>query len=116
MGRKVAIVGVGHSRYGVRSDVNLPELAWESIKEALEDAGISQKDVEFVVYGNVGVWSSEPLPAIVINEYAELTPAGTMRVEAACATGSAAIKAGYDMVSSGNADIVLVVGVEKMNE
>jgi len=116
LGRKVAIVGVGHSRYGVRSDVNLPELAWESIREALDDAGISQKDVEFVVYGNVGVWSSEPLPAIVVNEYAGLTPAGTMRVEAACATGSAAIKVGYDMVSSGNADIVLVVGVEKMNE
>ncbi|ALL00476.1 Acetyl-CoA acetyltransferase [Pyrodictium delaneyi] len=116
MGRRVAIVGVGHSKYGYRNDVSLAELAWESIKQALNDAGIGQEDIDYVVYGNVGVWSSEPLPAVVINEYAGLTPRGTVRVEAACATGSAAIKLGHDIVASGEADIVLVVGVEKMNE
>ncbi len=116
MGRRVAIVGVGHSKYGYRNDVSLAELAWESIKQALDDAGVGQEDIDYVVYGNVGVWSSEPLPAVVINEYAGLTPRGTIRVEAACATGSAAIKTAYDAVSSGMADIVLVVGVEKMNE
>lgn len=114
--RRVAIVGVGHSKYGYRYDVNLQELAWEAIKQALEDAGLDQKSIEYVVYGNVGVWSSEPLPAVAINEYAGLTPAGTMRVEAACATGSAAIKAAYDAVASGMADIAMAVGVEKMNE
>ena len=116
MGRRVAIVGVGHSKYGYRNDVSLVELAWESIKQALDDAGIGQEDIDYVVYGNVGVWSSEPLPAVVINEYAGLTPRGTVRVEAACATGSAAIKLGHGIVASGEADIVLVVGVEKMNE
>lgn len=116
MGRRVAIVGVGHSKYGYRNDVSLAELAWESIKQALDDAGIGQEDIDYVVYGNVGVWSSEPLPAVVINEYAGLTPRGTVRVEAACATGSAAIKLGHGIVASGEADIVLVVGVEKMNE
>ncbi len=116
MGRRVAIVGVGHSKYGYRNDVSLAELAWESIKQALDDAGVGQEDIDYVVYGNVGVWSSEPLPAVVINEYAGLTPRGTIRVEAACATGSAAIKTAYDAVSSGVADIALVVGVEKMNE
>ncbi len=114
--RRVAIVGVGHSKYGYRYDVNLQELAWEAIKQALEDAGLDQKSIEYVVYGNVGVWSSEPLPAVAINEYAGLTPTGTMRVEAACATGSAAIKAAYDAVASGMADIAMAVGVEKMNE
>jgi len=116
MGRRVAIVGVGHSKYGYRNDVSLAELAWEAIREALDDAGIGQESIDYVVYGNVGVWSSEPLPAVVINEYAGLTPRGTMRVEAACATGSAAIKAAYDAVASGASDIALVVGVEKMNE
>ncbi|HID41762.1 MAG TPA: thiolase domain-containing protein [Pyrodictium sp.] len=116
MGRRVAIVGVGHSKYGYRNDVSLAELAWESIKQALDDASIGQEDIDYVIYGNVGVWSSEPLPAVVVNEYAGLTPRGTVRVEAACATGSAAIKLGHDIVASGEADIVLVVGVEKMNE
>ncbi len=116
MTRKVAIVGVGHSKFGTRNDVNLAELAWEAIKGALQDAGITQKDVDYVVYGHAGGWSSEPMAPIVINEYAGLYPKGSLRVETACATGTAAIKTGYDAIASGQADIVLVVGVEKMNE
>lgn len=116
MSRRVAIVGVGHSRFGVRHDVSLPELAWESIKEALEDAGITQKDVEYFVVANAGGWSSEPLPAIVIGEYSGLSPKGTVRVEAACASGSAAVKLAHDVVASGSADIALAIGIEKMNE
>lgn len=116
MGRGVAIVGVGHSRFGARNDVNLPELAWESIGDALDDSGLSQEDIGYVVVSNIGGWSSEPLPSVVICEYAGLTPRGTVRVEAACASGSAALKLAYDMVSSGSVDIAMAVGIEKMNE
>mgnify|MGYP001772660108 CR=1 FL=1 len=116
MSRKVAVIGVGHAGFGVRSDVNIAELAWESIREALNDANIDQRDIEFFVVANVGAWSSEPLPAVVIGEYSGLTPKGTLRVEAACASGSAAVKVGHDIIASGEADVVLVVGVEKMNE
>ncbi|MGC9148786.1 MAG: thiolase domain-containing protein [Sulfolobales archaeon] len=116
MPRDVAIIGVGHSNFGVRNDVNIAELAWESIREAIDDAGIDQKDIDFFVVSNVGAWSSEPLPAVVLGEYSGLIPKGTARVEAACASGSAAIKVGYEAIASGDADIVLVVGIEKMNE
>ncbi len=115
-GRRVAIVGTGHSKFGVRNDVNIAELAWESVKQAMAEASLEPKDIDFVVVSNVGGWSSEPLPAVVALEYSGLTGKGTMRVEAACSSGSAAIKVGYDMVKSGEADIVLVLGVEKMNE
>jgi len=114
--RPVAIVGVGHSRYGVRNDVNIPELAWESVSQALDDAGLDQKDIEYFIVGNAGGWSSEPLPAVVVGEYCGLYPKGTSRVEAACASGSAAVKLAHDMVASGEADIVLALGLEKMNE
>ncbi len=116
MPRNVAIIGVGHSSFGVRNDVNIAELAWESIRDAMNDAGVDQRDIDFFVVANVGAWSSEPLPAVVLGEYSGLSPKGTVRVEAACASGSAAIKVGYEAVASGEADIVLVVGVEKMNE
>ena len=116
MGRNVAIVGVGHSRYGVRSDVNIGELAWESIKKALDDSGLDQKDIDYFVFSSVGGWSSEYLPAVVVGEYSGLSPKGTSRVEAACASGSAAVKLAYDMVSSGSVDIAMAVGLEKMNE
>lgn len=116
MSRPVAIVGVGHSKFGVRHDVSLAELAWESIREALEDAGVTQRDIEYFIIANAGGWSSEPLPAVVIGEYSGLSPKGTVRVEAACASGSAAVKLAHDVVASGSADIALAVGIEKMNE
>ncbi|MEB2836237.1 MAG: thiolase domain-containing protein [Desulfurococcales archaeon] len=116
MARRVAIIGTGHSKFGVRNDVNIAELAYESIRQAIDEAGIEPGEIDFAFVSNVGGWSSEPLPAVVALEYAGLTGVGTMRVEAACSSGSAAIKAGYDAIKSGEADIVLVLGVEKMNE
>jgi acetyl-CoA acetyltransferase len=116
MTRNVAIIGTGHTKFGVRNDVNLQELAWEAIKQALEEAGIEQKDIEYFTVGNVGMWSSEELPAVVIGEYSDLTPKGTMRVEAACASGSAALRDAYLAIKSGEADIALAVGVEQMSQ
>ena len=43
--RKVAAVGIGHAKFGVRTDVNINELAWEAIKLACEDASLTPKDV-----------------------------------------------------------------------
>ncbi len=116
MSRNVAVVGIGHSRFGRRTDVNIAELAFESIKQALEDAGIDRKDVGFVTVGSAGGWYEEALPAVVINEYSGFKSVGTMRVEAACASGSAAVKVARDMIASGETDIALAVGVEKMSE
>ena len=95
--RKVAVVGVGVSKFGNRTDVSLQELAWESVKEALDDARLGPEDVEAFVVGNVGGWSSEALPAVVVGEYCGLAPRSGIRVEAACATGSAAVRTAYHM-------------------
>ncbi|MDG6913755.1 MAG: thiolase domain-containing protein [Nitrososphaerota archaeon] len=113
---RVAVVGVGHSRFGRRTDVNIGELAFESIKQAVEDAGVDRKDIGNVVVGSAGGWYEESLPAVVVGEYAGLTGAGTMRVEAACASGSAAVKAAYNSIVSGETDVAMAVGVEKMTE
>ena len=113
---KVAIVGVGHSKFGRRTDLNLNELAFESIKEALIDAGITSKDIEHVTVGTMGGLSEESLPAVVINEYAGFNSKGLLRVEAACATGSAAIREAYTNIASGLCDIAIAIGVEKMTQ
>jgi acetyl-CoA C-acetyltransferase len=113
---RVAIVGIGHSRFGRRTDVNVGELAFESIKQAIDDAGVDKKDISNVVLGSMGVWYEDALPAVVVNEYAGLTGAGTMRVEAACASGSAALKTAYNSLVSGEGEIAMAVGVEKMTE
>jgi acetyl-CoA C-acetyltransferase len=113
---RVAVVGIGHSKFGRRTDVNIAELAFESIKQAVDDAGVDKKDIKNVVVGSLGGWYEEALPAVVVNEYAGLESVGTMRVEAACASGSAAVKAAYNSILSGEGDVAMAVGVEKMTE
>jgi acetyl-CoA C-acetyltransferase len=116
--RKVAVIGVGNSKFGNRSDVNIAELAYESTKPAFEEAGIVAKDVEFVAVGSVGAgaWYEELLPAVVSAEYCGLTGAGLVRCEAACSSGSAAFQTAYSAVASGQAEITMALGVEKMRE
>ena len=116
--RKVAIIGIGTSKFGVRNDVNVAELAFEAFKPSIEDAGISPKDIEFVALGSTGAgaWYEELLPAVVSAEYCGLTGAGLVRCEAACASGSAAFTTAYWAVASGQVEIALALGVEKMRE
>ncbi len=113
---KVAIIGVGHSRFGDRSDVNIPELSFEAIQPSLEASGLTAKDIPYMALGSMGVWSEEPLPAVVIAEYCGLTGAGLVRCEAACASGSAAAFNAYCAIRSEQMDLALVVGAEKMKQ
>ncbi len=112
----VAVIGVGTSRFGKRTDARIDELAWESFKEALDDSGVTQKDIDQFVVSSLGGWSSEFLPAVVVGEYCGLASKPTMKVEAACASGSAAAFQSYLAVSSGQADVAAAIGVEKMSE
>ncbi len=114
--RKVAVVGIGHSKFGRRTDVDIAELAFESIRDAMQDARIEKKQVESVTLGSAGGWYEESLPAVVVNEYAGFHNVPTMRVEAACASGSAAVRNAYLSVASGENEVALAVGLEKMTE
>ena len=64
----------------------------------------------------MGVWSEEPLPAVVIAEYCGLTGSGLVRCEAACASGSAATFNAFSAIKGNQIDIALVVGIEKMKQ
>jgi acetyl-CoA C-acetyltransferase len=114
--RKVAIVGIGHSKFGRRTDVDLSELAFESIKQALDDARVEKKQIQSITLGSAGGWYEESLPAVVVNEYAGFHNVPTMRVEAACASGSAAVRNAYLSIASGESDIAMAIGLEKMTE
>lgn len=116
--RKVAVIGVGNSKFGVRNDVNLGEIAYEAVRPSLQDAGLSAKEIEFVAVGSVGsgAWYEELLPAVVTGENCGLTGAGLVRCEAACASGSAAFFTAYSAVASGRVEIAMALGVEKMRE
>ncbi len=112
----VAVIGAGQSKFGTRKDVNVAELAWEAVKPAMQSANVEQKDIDFMVVGTAGMWSSEAAVPALMYEYGKFEDVGSMRVEAACATGNAAIRVAYTAIESGEADVVLVLGVEKMQE
>ncbi|MCS7095644.1 MAG: thiolase domain-containing protein [Candidatus Bathyarchaeota archaeon] len=116
--RKVAVIGIGSSRFGVRNDVNMAELVFEAFKPSIEDAGISPKDVELLAFGSAGagVWCEEFVPAAVAAEYCGLTGAGIVRCEAACASGSAAFTTAYWAIASGHVNLAVAVGFEKMRQ
>lgn len=116
--KKVAVIGIGNSKFGVRNDVTIAELAFEAVRPSLEDAGLTAKDIEYVALGSVGAgaWYEELLPAVVISEYCGLTKAGLVRCEAACASGSAAFFSAYAAIASGHAEVAMALGAEKMRE
>src|SRR4030043_997969 len=115
--RKVAIVGIGHGKFGARSDASLRELSFEAVKACVEDAGVPLKEVDSMVTGIAGDEFSIALqPSAQVHDYIGFDPKPNFRVEGACATGSMAVRTGWMNVASGLADLVLVVGVEKMTE
>ncbi|MEM1540336.1 MAG: thiolase domain-containing protein [Candidatus Bathyarchaeia archaeon] len=114
--RRVAIIGVGNSKFGRRQDVTYCELAFEAVREALEDAGIDQRNIELSVVGSVGNRLYDMYPAPSVNEYVGLAYNGPLRVEAACASGSAAIFTACNAIRSGYVDTAIAIGVEKMSE
>jgi acetyl-CoA C-acetyltransferase len=116
--RKVAVIGIGNSKFGVRTDVTISELAFEAVKPSLQDAGLEAGDIPFVALGSVGAgaWYEELLPAVVVSEYCGMTGAGLVRCEAACASGSAAFFTAYSAIASGHTGIAMAMGAEKMRE
>ena len=115
--KKVAVVGIGHGKFGVRSDASLRELTFEAVKACLDDAGVDLKEVESMVTGIAGDEFSIALqPSAQVHDYIGFHPRPNFRVEGACATGSMALRTGWMNVASGLADLVLAVGVEKMTE
>ncbi len=113
---KVAILGMGCSRFGERWDAGADELMVEAFNEAKADAGIELGQIEAAWLGvcleenNVGK-TAGPLAAAL-----RLPRIAATRVENACATGTEALRGAAYAVASGAYDIVLALGVEKLKD
>ena len=113
---KVAIVGMGCSRFGERWDCGPDDLMLEAFNEALADAGLRTAQIEAAWLGvcleenNVGK-TAGPLAAAL-----RLPRIAATRVENACATGTEALRGAVYAVAAGAYDIVLALGVEKLKD
>ncbi len=114
--RDVAIIGVGQTQVGEHWDVSLRHLALEPLQAAMADAGVRRADALYV--GNMlsGALAGQEHLGALVADFAGLRGIEALKVEAACASGAAALRMGYVAVAGGLADIVVVVGVEKMTD
>jgi len=112
----VAIIGVGHSKFGKRSDASLRELAFESYNDAINDAEVEPSKIDGSVVCSATHYDKQRSPAGVVAEYLGLNPEPTFNVEAACASSAVGLRTAWALISSGLHDIVAVVGVQKMTE
>ena len=113
---KVAIVGMGCSRFGERWELGADGLMVEAFGEALADAGIAREQIEAAWVGNalddINVGNSA-LPAA---HALRLQRVPVTRVENMCATGTEALRGAAYAVASGAVDIALAIGVEKLKD
>ncbi|MEP9397154.1 acetyl-CoA acetyltransferase [Mesorhizobium sp. KR2-14] len=110
------IVGWAHSRFGKLEGETLESLITKVAGEALEHAGIGPDDVDEIVLGhfNAGFSPQDFTASLVLQTDDRLRFKPATRVENACATGSAAVRAGIRAIDARAARVVLVVGAEQM--
>lgn len=113
---RIGVIGVGHGKFGRRSDATVQELAFEAFRLALEDAGIERGELDASVIAAVPEYHRQRSVAGVIQEYLDLIPRPTWLTEAACASGSAAIRTAWMAIRAGLHRVVAVIGCQKMTE
>ena len=111
-----SIVGWAHTPFGKLNGETVESLIVRVATAALEDAGVSPKDVDEIVLGhfNAGFSPQDFTASLVLQASPDLRFKRALRVENACATGSAAVHQGIKAIEARAASLVLAVGVEQM--
>lgn len=120
LGRGVAVVGAGMSKFGMFKDKGSKDLFLEAFHEATAsiDKGMDPKDIDAIYFGNFsndffvhqGHWGP------IISDLVGHVPKPSTRTEGACASGALALREGVFAIASGFYDIVLVGGAEEMSK
>lgn len=114
--REVAIIGVGMTPVGEHWKTSLRMLAAEALQAAVSDAGVQRVDALYVGNAYGSAISTQAHLGALIADYAGLTGVEAFSVEAAEASGGAALRTAYLAVASGAIETAAVVGVEKSTD
>lgn len=112
----VIIAGVGQTEVGEHWDVSLREIALYAIEDAVRDAGGLRPQALFVANMLAPALSRQSHLATLVADFAGLTGIEATVVEAAGASGGAALRMGMMAVQSGQVDVAVVLGVEKVTD
>src|SRR3990170_2995811 len=114
--RPVSIVGIGQLPVLSASELGLRQMGAEAVRRAMADAGVDRVDA--LLCGNMlspELQSQKHLAALVADE-AGLRGIEALEVGAVTASGAGAVRIAYLAVASGQADLAVAVGVERMSE
>src|SRR6266498_5584970 len=114
--RQVAILGIGQIKIDEHWELSLREIGGHAAFAAMRDAGMEKVDALFV--GNMlsSLISGQNQLGTFFSDWLGLWHQESVKVEAACASGAAAFRAGLMAVSAGDIESALIVGVEKMTD
>jgi acetyl-CoA C-acetyltransferase len=109
---RVAIIGVGCTKFGEMWEKDQEDLLVEAVDEALGDAGLSTDDIDAAWLGNAYAFTG--MAGVTLTDALKLSGKPVTRVENFCATGTDAFRNACYAVASGVYDVVLAAGVEKI--
>ncbi len=111
------IIGWGHTPFGKHDNLDIEQLIRDAAIPAVASAGLELTDIDgiFIGHFNAGFVRQDFSASLVSMALPDFRHTPAVRVENACATGSAAIWAALDAVASGRVRRALVIGLEKMN-
>ena len=114
--RDVAVIGIGQTKIDEHWNKSLRELAGDAALAALAEAGLSHVDSVYV--GNMlsDISNLQSHLGSMVADWIGQRYTDAVKIESACSSGSAAFRAGYLSVASGEVDSAIVVGVEKMTD
>jgi len=112
----VVIAGIGQTEVGEHWDIGLRELAFAALQDAVRDSGGLKLQALFVGNMLAPNLSNQAHVGVLLADYAGLLGIEAVTIEAAGASGGAALRQGYLAVASGMVDVALVVGVEKFTD
>jgi acetyl-CoA C-acetyltransferase len=114
--REVAVIGIGQTKVDEHWDKSLRELAGDAALAAILDAQVDHVDSIFV--GNMlsSVANAQAHLGSMVADWIGQRFTDAVKIETACSSGGAAFRAGYLAVASGETDVALALGVEKMTD
>ena len=112
------IIGWGHNKFGRNDTQSTENMIAEVVSEAISHAQVDPKDIDNIVVGtfNNGFQKQDFHGALPAINCEVLKHVPSLRVENACATGSAAIHTALNSIEAKRSKLNLVVGVEKMTD
>src|SRR6185436_10038947 len=113
---EVVITGIGQTEVGEHWEIGLRDLAFAAIQDAVKDSGGLRPQSLFVGNMLAPNLSNQAHLGALVADYAGLLGIEAVTVEAAGASGGAALRQGYLAVASGMVDVALIVGVEKFTD